>query len=368
MDDITALKKRILDSHTPEDLKEKLLKDTKRLEKAVSLSSIDQVSLYENTIKYIETILAIPFGKYTEDALSLEEAKVMMDQNHYGLDVVKESILEYLAIMQLKKENGDDVTETDISNAMKNFSGNSSRPPVLCLVGVQGIGKTTFGKSIAHALKRNFVRISLNALGNTAQLKGSPRTVIGAEPGQIIKGLIRSNSMNPVILCDEVDKMAGSEEKRFDFLASVMEFVDPEQNATFIDQYVDYPVDLSKVFFIFTANTLSTISAALLDRMEIIRFSSYSDDEKLHIAKDYLMPKIRKSTGLLEKDFIISEDAWPLIIRPFGFDAGIRSLERNLMKIARKIAKLKVEKKVDQVNITPANFRQFIPEDIGVYS
>lgn len=170
--------------------------------------------------------------------------------------------------------------------------------------------------------------------------------------------------MNPIILLDEMDKTAGNEVERFDYNAALIEILDPEQNGTYMDAYIDYPIDLSNVMFIATANTLGTISAALLDRLEIIRFSSYNDAEKANIAENYLLPKIRKATGLSENQMTFTNDVWPLMIRPLGFDAGIRQLERNLTNVARKVARIIVEQKVDRIQISPQNFRQFIPEDI----
>jgi ATP-dependent Lon protease len=191
---------------------------------------------------------------------------------------------------------------------------------------------------------------------------------MGAEPGAIIKAIVKAGVSNPIILLDEIDKVSGEESRRFDFMAALLEILDPEQNGTFLDAYIDYPIDLSQVFFICTANNLGTLSSALLDRLEIIRFNSYTDEEKMHIAKDYLLPKVRLATGLNETQLSFADTVWGVLIRPLGFDAGIRQLERNLTTVARKVAKMIVEGKVTHVEITPENFREFIPDDIGIYS
>lgn len=367
MDQIQNFELLVKNSNLPEDLKDKCFKLISRLSKMAGSGAYSQE--FDNVEKYIQTILSIPFGKYVQE--SLDSTKVMeeLNSNHYGLMVVKDKIVEYISVMQLQARADRNISnDSDTQMSMNTLSGNSSRAPVLCFIGVQGIGKTTFAKSLSSALNRPFVRISMNAMSGVAQIKGAPRTVVGSEPGQIVKALIRAGCMNPMILLDEIDKVSGSEDKRFDFLAAAMEVLDPEQNATFVDQYLDYPIDLSKVFFICTANTLGTLSAALLDRLEIIRFSSYTDAEKEHIARDYLLPKIRKSTGLNESQMSFSEDVWPLMIRPLGFDAGIRQLERNIVNVARKVARIIVEKNIPSVNINPQNFRQFIPDGIGIYS
>jgi ATP-dependent Lon protease len=178
-------------------------------------------------------------------------------------------------------------------------------------------------------MNRPFVRVALGAMGSVVQLRGQSRAFMGAEPGAIIKAIVKAGVSNPIILLDEIDKVSGEESRRFDFMAALLEILDPEQNGTFLDAYIDYPIDLSQVFFICTANNLGTLSSALLDRLEIIRFNSYTDEEKMHIAKDYLLPKVRLATGLNETQLSFSDTVWGVLIRPLGFDAGIRQLERN---------------------------------------
>jgi len=367
MDEIKILEKQLKASKAPDLLKERGFKLLSRLEKMLGSGSFS--AEYDTIEKYINTITSIPFGKYSKDNLDSQNVLDVLNSHHFGLTEVKDRIVEYISVMKLNEMKGKaDEVDENLSENMAILTGNSSRAPVLCFVGVQGIGKTTFAKSLSGALNRKFIRVSMNAMGSVSQIKGAPKSIIGSEPGQIIKALIRAGCMNPLILLDEIDKVAGSEEKRFDFLAATMEVLDPEQNGSFMDQYLDYPIDLSRVFFITTANTLGTLSAALLDRLEIIRFSSYSDAEKQYIAKDYLLPKIRASTGISEDELSFTDDVWGLMIRPLGFDAGIRQLERNLTNVARKVAREIVEKKETKVVISPANFRKYIPEDIGIYS
>jgi ATP-dependent Lon protease len=251
---------------------------------------------------------------------------------------------------------------------MEELRGSSQNAPILCFVGIQGIGKTSMARSIALALGRKFIRISLGAMGSVTDLKGQSRAFLDAEPGQVIKALTRTKVMNPLILLDEIDKVSAAEGRRADINAALLEILDPEQNHSFSDSYIDYPLDLSSVLFITTANNLSPLSAALLDRLEIIRFSSYSDEEKEQIAKSYLLPKVLKATGLKPEQVEIAESTWPLIIRPLGFDAGVRQLERNITTICRRIARKIIEGGGDHYALTPENFREYLPADIGVYS
>ncbi|MBN1374168.1 AAA family ATPase [Candidatus Dojkabacteria bacterium] len=246
---------------------------------------------------------------------------------------------------------------------LKGASGNA---PILCFVGLQGVGKTTMAKSIAQALGRKFTRIPMGALGSVSELRGIPRSKLDADPGFIIKALQRTGSMNPVILLDEIDKTSGHEGLRSDMMAVLLEILDPQQNSHFVDYYIDHPIDLSQVFFITTANTTGTISTALLDRLETIRFTSYSDEEKIVIGKNYLLPRVLESLGLNTQQVVFTEDVWPQIVRPIGFDAGIRQLERNVTKICRHAARQIVESGVAQVTISPQNVREYLPVDVAV--
>jgi ATP-dependent Lon protease len=276
--------------------------------------------------------------------------------------------MEYIAVLNLlsKQDSGAIANPT---TSPKLYSGNyKSKAPVICFVGVQGIGKTSIAKSIAAALGRQFNRIPLGGLADIKELRGVNKSQINAEPGQVIKSFVRTGVMNPLILLDELDKVSSGGGVNADIMAALLEILDPEQNANFTDYYLDFPVDLSKCVFIATANNLGGISAALLDRLEIIRMTSYTDDEKIHIAKDYLLPKILDQCGLKNDNLVFEEEVWPLIVRPFGFDAGMRQLERNLNQVIRKVAKRILVENATSYKVTTVNFREFFPQDIGVYS
>jgi ATP-dependent Lon protease len=330
---------------------------------------------FEPVSEYVNWITQLPFGKYTKENLDLMNAKTVLDKYNYGLETVKSRILEHLAVITLKnqrlsppQDQNTGQTPADISAEMMRLQGNSSHAPILCFVGIQGVGKTSMAKAIANALDRKFMRIALGGLSSVTEIRGVVKGQLNAEPGQIIKSLIRTDCMNPLILLDEVDKVSNENGVRADIMAALLEILDPEQNSTFMDKYLDYPIDLSKVMFICTANNLGGISAALLDRLEVIRFGSYTDNDKMMIAKNYLLPKVRESTGMSESQLSFDDDVWELVIRPLGFDAGVRQLERTLTELARKIALQIVQGVVKGVRVTKDNFRQYIPEDIGVYS
>lgn len=334
-------------------------------------------SEFESVSEYINWITRLPFGNYTSDNLDLENAMSTMQQNHYGLQPVKDRIIEYLAVLKLQQQNAarleenssaSDQSSADLSKQMQTLRGNSANAPILCFVGIQGVGKTTMAKSIANALGRGFMRIGLGGMSNVSELRGKSKSEEEAEPGQIIKALIRTEYMNPLILLDEIDKVSGNKALLSDIMASLLEILDPEQNSSFIDKYLDHPVNLSQCLFIVTANNLGGISAALLDRLEVIRFGSYTDEDKIQIARNYLLPKVRKATGIGPDQLDFAEDAWPMVVRPLGFDAGVRQLERTLTDLARKVALLIVQGKADKIVVSKDNFRQFIPEKIGVYS
>ncbi len=338
IDDIKNLKEKIESIYIPPVLKENIEALISRLDRASKFQSYS--SDYEVISKYIDTITKVPWNKSTSDNLDIGNAKQILDKNHYGIIDVKERILEYLSSMNFNKEQP---------------------APILCFVGLQGIGKTTIARSIAEALNRKFVRIPLGGLSSVLEIRGQSKVNPDAEPGYIVKALIKAGSNNPVILLDEFDKISDDGSVRSSIMATFLEILDPEQNNSFSDHYIDYPIDLSKVMFILTANNLGTISSALLDRLEIIRFSSYTDEEKLRIAKDYIMPKVYKNIGLNNKQLIIDDDVWSDIIRPLGYEAGIRELERILMNIARKVAKKILTEHVDTVTINTENLKNFLP-------
>lgn len=328
----------------PDDLKQRLEQMLNRLNRMASIGHYAQE--FDTLARYIEVVTSIPWDKHSEDILDLERAKQVLDKNHYGMEEVKNRIMEYLATMILIKQRGGDAI---------------ARSPTLLFVGLQGVGKTTLCISIAEALGRQFVRIAMGALGSTLELRGRSKVFPEAEPGQIIKALIRTQVRNPVILLDEIEKASGEEGLRSDIMAALLEILDPNQNNSFRDHYLDYPVDLGEVLFVCSANNTGKISAALMDRMEVIKMPSYTDQEKIVIAQNYLLPKIIKNNGLKEGELDFDPNLWPSIVRPFGYDTGIRSLNRTLETIARKVAKLIVEGKVQKVYITQENLRQFLP-------
>jgi ATP-dependent Lon protease len=373
-DEITKLESLVWEKDMPEELKKKLLGMVLRLKKMNSGESFTRE--FEPISEYIEWVVQIPFGSITVDDLDINKAKEELQKNHYGLEPVKTRLMEYLAVLKLQELNlGDQqairMVDKNMINSiedMKILRGNSANAPVLCFVGIQGVGKTTMAKSIASALGRGFIRIALGGMGSVSELRGRSRGELDAEPGQITKALIRTNSMNPLILLDEIDKVSSQTGLRSDVMASLLEILDPEQNAAFIDKYLDYPLNLSQCIFITTANNLGGISAALLDRLEVIRFGSYNDNDKVQIAKNYLLPKVRQATGLSEDQLGFDDDVWPLVIRPLGFDAGVRQLERTLTELARKVALQIVQGVSRGARISQNNFREFIPEQIGIMS
>lgn len=311
---------------------EKIEKEIKRLRK------IQGGSAEGGVIRtYVEWILALPWNKSSRDNKDIKLAESILNEDHYGLDKVKERVLEYLAVIQL-------------SNSMKG--------PILCLVGPPGTGKTSIAKSIARAINRNFVRMSLGGVRDEAEIRGHRRTYIGAIPGRIITAIKEGKTNNPVFLFDEVDKIGT--DFRGDPASALLEVLDPEQNKDFTDHYLEVPFDLSKVMFITTANTTETIPRPLLDRMEVIQVSGYTEEEKLNIAQQYLVPKKIKEHGLKEEDISFSEVAIRTIINNYTRESGVRNLEREIANVCRKVARQVAEKKSGTINITAANVEKYL--------
>ncbi len=329
----------------PGELRDRSQNMLKRLNRMAKTGGY--ASEFDTLSRYIDTVVSIPWDVKTADRLDLALAKEVLDKNHYGMDGIKEIMLEFLASMVLMEKRGQ--------NAI-------AKAPILLLVGLQGVGKTTLAYSVAEALNRKFMRIAMGAIGSVLEIRGKSKAFPEAEPGQIIKSLIRTGVSNPVILLDEIDKASGQEGLRNDIMAVLLEILDPKQNTDFRDHYIDYPIDLSQVLFICSANNLGTISAALLDRMEVIKMPSYTDLEKTVIARDYLLPKVLERSGLEPGEFAVDPGLWPAVVRPFGFDTGIRSLERTLQAMCRKVAKEIVEGKVTSVTITADNLKAYLPK------
>jgi len=339
-EEINQLQKNISATAIPPGLEEKVSQMLVRLNRMAKLGGYTDE--YEKIAHYIDWITSLPWLKKSEDILDLDRAKEMMDKNHYGMPDVKEKILEFMATLKLTQ------TEKKLSHA-----------PILCLVGLVGTGKTTFGYSIAEAMARKFSRVPFGGMGSALDLRGQSRLHPDNEPGQIIKALKRAQTNNPVILLDEIDRV--SENARADIMGVLVELLDPEQNEFFTDHYLDYPFDLSDVLFIATCNNTTNISTAVLDRMEILQMPSYSDEEKIVIGKDYILPRALKEAGLTSDNLTIDQSLWSKIARPLGFDPGMRSLERTIDGLCRKIAKLVVEGKGQHFNITQDNVKQFLP-------
>lgn len=347
--ELDNLDNQVRESNAPSDLKDRVFAMLLRLNRMAEMGNYSQD--YEYISSYINWVVSIPWNIVDEETLDIEKTKQVLDNHHYGLDKVKERVLEYISTRLLLTEKKDN---PEYGDALK-------RSPILCMVGLQGVGKTTMARSIAESLNREFVRISMGALGSTLELRGRNKAVPGAEPGQIIKSLVRTKTTNPLILLDELDKVSGESGLRADMMAVLLEILDPEQNTSFRDHYIDYPIDLSGVMFIVSANNTGTFSAALMDRLEIIRMPSYTDEEKKVIARDYLLPKLIISNGLDSTKVEFTEDVWDDLIRPLGFDSGIRSLKKNLDGMTRKVAREIVMDKKDKVIINRDNFKSYLP-------
>ncbi len=342
--ELVSLKGKVSNSTIPDKLKEGMIIRLEQLGKLTNSPTF--LPEFDRINRYIEWVTAIPWNKRTQDVLDLERAGQVLEKNHFGLDEIKERILEYISIMKLKQEKGEG---KDIMRA-----------PILCFVGLVGTGKTTIANSIAEALGRRFARIPFGGMGDPLDLRGQSRMHAEAEPGKVIKALKVTQSRNPVILLDEIDRV--TDEGRASIMGVLLELLDPEQNHAFVDHYIDYPADLSEVLFIATANNTTNISTAVLDRLEPISMPSYTDAEKITIGRKYILPKVLKESGVKEGSLVIGEDVWPLIVRPLGFDAGIRTLERTIEGIARKVARLLVEGKGQSYEITAQNIKEFLPQ------
>ncbi|MGM0445951.1 MAG: endopeptidase La, partial [Bacillota bacterium] len=331
-DEIEEYREKLQDIELPEEVEEKVEKEIKKLNKTPSMSP-------ESTVirNYLDCMLDLPWDNEKNTEINLQEAEKILEQDHYGLEDVKERILEYLAVRKISKKK---------------------KSPILCLVGAPGVGKTSLGRSVARALERDFVRMSLGGVRDEAEIRGHRRTYIGSRPGRIINSMRDAGSKNPVFLLDEVDKM--SADFRGDPASALLEVLDPEQNNEFTDHYLEVPFDLSDVLFITTANVTSTIPAPLLDRMEVIELPGYTEDEKVKIAERHLIPRILNEHGLKEAQINISNNALYKIIQEYTREAGVRNLEREISAIVRKISKEIVEGRDKKARITKRNVDKYL--------
>ena len=331
--EVETYKKQLKKIKASKETKEKISKEIDKFSKISPMAPDSTVSR-----NYLDTIFSLPWNKESKDKLDIKRAEEILDNEHYGLDKVKERIIEYLAIRQLSS---------------------SLKGPILCLVGPPGVGKTSIAKSIANSLDRKFVRISLGGVRDEAEIRGHRRTYVGAIPGRIINGLKEAKTKNPVFLLDEIDKMAS--DFKGDPGAAMLEVLDPEQNKDFVDHYLEVPFDLSKILFVTTANSLGTIPRPLLDRMEIIEITGYIEEEKLNIAKKYLLPKQIKEHALKEGFVKIDDETMIEIINSYTREAGVRGLERTIGKICRKAARKYVEdNRIEEIVVTKSDLETYL--------
>jgi ATP-dependent Lon protease len=340
--EIQQLKDKTEKASFPEEMKLKVSKEIIALERSVELGSYDEK--YEKVSRYIQWALQIPWKKETKDTLDVEKAKEIFNQHHYGMQEVKDRFLEYISVLNLREKQSPE---------------HEFRAPILLLVGLVGTGKTTFGTSLAEALGRKLVRIPFGGMSSSKELRGNSRLLLGSEPGKVIKGICKAGVRNPVILLDEIDRTA--EEANMDIMGVLIELLDPAQNHGFVDNYIDYPVDLSQAIFLATANNTTRIATAVMDRMEKISMPSYSDHDKIMIATKYILPKMFEDSGLKPNQFRIEDDVWPTVVRPLGYDAGIRTLQRTLQGAVRRAVRIIVERGFDRVVITKDNYKIFLP-------
>ncbi len=338
--ELDSLTQKITAANLPEELQKKIQSMLIRLRKIAKYGGYNEE--YDKISHYINWLIAIPWQYKTEDNLNLNLAQQVMDKHHYGMQKVKSRILEYLSVLKLNQ------TKAKVSRA-----------PIILLLGLVGTGKTTFASALSEAMGRKFARIPFGGMGSARDLRGQSRLHLDSEPGRVIKSLIQAGSKNPIILLDEIDRI--TDDARADIMGVLVELLDPDQNNRFTDYYIDYPIDLSDVLFIATANNTKNISTAVLDRLEVIEMPSYNDEEKITIGKDYLLPRIIEDSGLNPEQITIPNEIWPKIVRPLGYDSGIRTLERTIKNLVHKVARLVVEGKGQTFIFDEENIKPFLP-------
>lgn len=341
LSEIEKLKTALQSAELPANLHEKAAEQIERIRLALKYGG--NLSQLDITTKYIDWITHLPWNNKSEDILDIAKAKQTLDKNHFGLEHIKKRILEYLSVLIIQRHT---------------MKSDNFHAPNLFFVGLAGTGKTTIARSVAEALGKKFVRISFGGLSSALDLRGQSKNSFEAEPGMVIKALRRAAVNNPVILLDELDRV--TPESRAAIMGVLIELLDPEQNSNFTDYFIDYPFDLSKVIFIATANNTNNISTAVMDRLEVIQMPAYTDGEKIAIGKQYLLPRLFKETGIDEENLLIEDSVWPKITRPMGFDSGIRSLERTIEGIVRKVTLKIVSGEGQRFVINENNLREFI--------
>lgn len=339
--DIDKLYQKLNSTSLPSDLQASALEMVSRLERMVNQGFYTEE--FERTRHYLNWITALPWNQRVDKPIDLPSIADAFNRHHYGMQEVKDRILEYMSVLKLRQNQGEGV----------------ARAPIIFLVGLVGTGKTTFAAAVAEALGRPLVRIPFGGMGSARDLRGQSRLHLEAEPGSIIKALVKAKVKNPVILLDEIDRVTA--EARADIMGVLVELLDPEQNRSFIDHYIDYPVDLSEVLFIATGNNTTNVATAVLDRLEPIRMPSYTDDEKIHIGREYVFPAVLSESGLTPQSLIIDDALWSQIVRPLGYDAGIRTLRRTLEGIVRKAARQLVSGQAQSVHLTADNLKSYLP-------
>lgn len=347
----------------PPEIEEKISKEIKRLEQ-MSQFNPEASSLRS----YIETVIELPWSIRSTQNIDIELARSILDEDHYGLKKVKDRIIEYLAVLKLHSQNKDSSAPTEETDKVKKKKATPIRqdivirdekqPNILCFVGPPGVGKTSLGKSIARSLNTKFVKVSLGGVRDEAEIRGHRRTYVGSMPGRFIKAIKQVGVKNPVFMLDEIDKIGN--DYRGDPASALLELLDPEQNGSFEDHYLELPFDMSEVFFITTANQLDTIPPALLDRLEVIHFAGYTEDEKYNIAEKYVVEKQMKAHALKEGQIILPEDTVRILIQKYTREAGVRNLEREIANLCRKVATAIVEKKAEQITVNPTDIKNYL--------
>lgn len=352
-DDLKEYKTKIKEAQMPKEVREKAEKELKRL---TQLSPHNPEGGYIRN--YLDWLTDMPWNKLSANNVLIENAAKILEKDHYGLKKAKERIIEYLAVMQVKKDSEKDTKTEKISDDEDKNKVPESQPTILCFIGPPGVGKTSIGKSIAKALGRKFVRVSLGGIRDEAEVRGHRRTYVGALPGRIVQGIKNAGTRNPVFMLDEIDKIGI--DFRGDPSSALLEALDPEQNREFSDHYLEVPFDLSEVMFICTGNVIEKVPVALRDRMEVIKFPGYTQDEKYHIAENFIWPKQLRLHGLESKKIRFTKMAMDEVIERYTREAGVRELERNLATICRKIARLVAEKKHYPKLVKTSTVRKFL--------